>query len=341
MNVSFLKSQPSTANLSLWLDAAEGVTKDGTNAVSSWVDQSVNFYVFEQTVLSKMPFFTANSVNKLPAITFDGINDVLKSAIPVNQSSELTFFLVSKCTRPNLAWDKWKNTYSAVSWQESSWGGIHLNTSQEGCYPRFSTGVPFDPDITPLLGVDYNQPIPDFTVVKISFIHGWIKVDLNGVNKLDAKNVILGDSISNTTDSVFIGEGVPVTDTYFPGEIAELLMYKGNVDEQSMQQTENYLLKKYGFINGVNDQNYIKLFSIYPNPAKDELQIKNDELRTNNRNPLDIQIINLQGKVVLTCNLKEKTSNFFSLDISPLESGMYLIKYSNDHKIITEKFVKE
>lgn len=72
--------------------------------------------------------------------------------------------------------------------------------------------------------------------------------------------------------------------------------------------------------------------SIYPNPAKDQLYIRND---LNYRN---LVITDISGKVVL----KKSISNGFNIiGIAPLQAGNYFIKLSDGAKTETLKFVKE
>ena len=69
--------------------------------------------------------------------------------------------------------------------------------------------------------------------------------------------------------------------------------------------------------------------TIYPNPAQDRLFVKGDDL-------LGIEICDLLGRTVLT--LSEIGSN---IDVSSLESGVYLIRITSENGISTQKFVKQ
>lgn len=63
---------------------------------------------------------------------------------------------------------------------------------------------------------------------------------------------------------------------------------------------------------------YSKIFSIYPNPAGDQIFIKNDYSES-----FKVQITDLKGKIVMNSEL-EKT-NIQSINLSTLETGMYLL----------------
>ncbi|MEQ9117616.1 choice-of-anchor tandem repeat GloVer-containing protein [Fulvivirga sp.] len=69
-------------------------------------------------------------------------------------------------------------------------------------------------------------------------------------------------------------------------------------------------------------------FSIYPNPAKNQLQIESLKSFT-------AEILNQAGQTVL-----EETSNNV-IDVSILKSGLYTLKLKHDNKVETVRFIKE
>jgi len=75
-------------------------------------------------------------------------------------------------------------------------------------------------------------------------------------------------------------------------------------------------------------------FRIYPNPASNELII--DGL---NFNKMKFEIYNLIGQKINN-GILEKT-NSQKIDISNLQSGVYLLKISNEEKVKTYKFIKK
>lgn len=80
---------------------------------------------------------------------------------------------------------------------------------------------------------------------------------------------------------------------------------------------------------GVNEITNAKLdWILFPNPAQNEISLKNDELFSS------IEIINMNGKVIL--ETKEKT-----IDISDFQSGIYVAKIlSQNGTMSVRKFVK-
>ena len=74
------------------------------------------------------------------------------------------------------------------------------------------------------------------------------------------------------------------------------------------------------------------VFTIYPNPAKNKLFLSSENIETINK----VTIYNQLGQEVLN---KNKITS--SIDISMLESGMYIIELYSDIVIIREKFIVE
>ena len=80
-------------------------------------------------------------------------------------------------------------------------------------------------------------------------------------------------------------------------------------------------------INDIDEQNIIKL---YPNPAKDQLNIEtNYELNK-------VQIIDITGKMLV-----QEQNNFSTINISDLHKGVYFIKLYVNNNTIVKKFIKE
>jgi len=87
--------------------------------------------------------------------------------------------------------------------------------------------------------------------------------------------------------------------------------------------------------------------SIYPNPAKDELRIKSEELRINN-----VEICDVAGRVVVASLTVAQMQNAqraeassaptgtATLNVSALPQGIYLLKIYTDRGILVERFVK-
>jgi len=73
-------------------------------------------------------------------------------------------------------------------------------------------------------------------------------------------------------------------------------------------------------------------FHVYPNPAKDKLQVSGI------KNQASIQIYNLLGKQVINLN---NISDNQAFDVSSLSSGVYIIKVKLEDNTLTRKIIKE
>tara|TARA_R110000823_G_scaffold315705_1_gene451091 strand:- start:124152 stop:124670 length:519 start_codon:yes stop_codon:yes gene_type:complete len=79
-----------------------------------------------------------------------------------------------------------------------------------------------------------------------------------------------------------------------------------------------------------------KVLSIYPNPVKDKLIIKNTKFETSQ---LSLSTYTIQGKAVVSKNIQFE--NETSIDVSDLSSGMYFISIEDKNgKTSTQKFMK-
>ncbi len=80
--------------------------------------------------------------------------------------------------------------------------------------------------------------------------------------------------------------------------------------------------------------------NVYPNPVDGQLYVNIDS-RTNG--PVTVDVMNLLGKKAMDTELRniELGSNEFSLDLSGLNNGVYLIRIGNRGEFITQKIVVE
>jgi len=80
----------------------------------------------------------------------------------------------------------------------------------------------------------------------------------------------------------------------------------------------------------------INNFSIYPNPARNSVQIKLSEAQSNNL----IRITDISGKQILIKKSNQSETNF-SLDVSSLKKGLYFISVDNSNGKQTQKLMVE
>ena len=84
-------------------------------------------------------------------------------------------------------------------------------------------------------------------------------------------------------------------------------------------------------ITNINEISYTQNIKIYPNPATNFVNIKNAENAT-------IEIYNLQGKLIST---KQTVSNIERIDLSYLQTGVYIVRVAKNNKINNFKIIKK
>ena len=73
-------------------------------------------------------------------------------------------------------------------------------------------------------------------------------------------------------------------------------------------------------------------FEIYPNPATNALYVK-----TNGGNEIKISILSTDGKVIKSNRYENEN---IEIDISDLNTGIYILRFENQDNLISKKFVK-
>lgn len=87
--------------------------------------------------------------------------------------------------------------------------------------------------------------------------------------------------------------------------------------------------------NEVDEINLRDNISIYPNPARDVLNIVFNEIITE---PTPVEIYDTFGRMIL---FEKINKNNNSIDISAFSRGMYLLKVKNNTNEFFKKFIKE
>jgi hypothetical protein len=227
-----------TDSLKLWLKADVGIKG---NDVSGWEDQSGNKANAEQATAKSQPILEKDSVNGMPAVVFDGVDDFMTFTLPINGLTGATIILVSAATNDiTLAFPYCQN--AAIFWNETaSWGTAHLTPLQSTVWFRFGTGQ------TQTLPVkyDYKTPIGDEFTIATAMMEGETDyLYVNGQLVLTNKKPQGQKTIANQRDVGNLGRGYD-DNTYFPGKIAEVLVYARTLTESDRKQIEQYLSNKY------------------------------------------------------------------------------------------------
>jgi surface protein len=131
-------------------------------------------------------------------------------------------------------------------------------------------------------------------------------------------NILNGWSQQNVQHNVSLGaQGIK----YCNGEDAR----------QSLIDNHNWIISDDGLdcsTAGVDDQKQLDI-SIYPNPTNDKLFIQG--LSSSSK----VSIYNVLGKLVLSQTISKE------IDVNNLQSGIYIIKITDEQKEIVRKFIKD
>jgi len=159
-----------------------------------------------------------------------------------------------------------------------------------------------------------------------------------------------GASYVNTSGTVSAGNGTSYSSPLLAGGVAclwQALPGKTNAEiiqyvkeSSSIYATPNYELG-YGIPNlelarslSVNELELNENISIYPNPATDKIKVDLPK----NMNKVSVMVFNVLGKRTITQEVNE-TDNI--INISHLNSGVYLLKFTNGSISQTLKLVKD
>jgi hypothetical protein len=244
-----------TTGLVAWFMADVGVTKDGSNRVSNWADQSGNSRDAVQATAANKPLWMPGMVNGKPVLRFEGGDgsreDFLTFATyDPDGLGGMTIYLVSSCSKDIDVATPYVQR-AAIFWDETdSWGTLHLTPLQKYVYLRFGTGVPSPPQTLP---VKYTHPTSigeEFRVYtsKMDGVDDFLYV--NGIQVLSNAKPTGQDTIGDCENFGNIGRGWDDPSggepyTYFPGDIAEVLVYDSAHSDADRETVEGYLTRKY------------------------------------------------------------------------------------------------
>lgn len=137
--------------------------------------------------------------------------------------------------------------------------------------------------------------------VNANAAHGFVSYEIK-----PEKNLIVNDKIKNTAHILF-DYNLPISTNTTTTQI------------QLVSSTINKSLQD-------------KIF-IYPNPAKEQLNVELKNILLNNAN---IKIADVSGNIILSQKI---TAYSIALDVQALASGTYFLIFENNHQIQTSKFI--
>lgn len=223
-----------------WLRADTGVMlpDEPFPNVSGWTDQSGHNASAMQSVSSREPMFIPqDGPNCQPAIRFNGTN-FFTFELPIDGWKTMTVFLVGRANS-DVADGTYHSQHAALFWVENAyWGNTYVSPFQTHLAYRFgTTQVGNDPEV-----VRKGTIGGDFTLTTAVHDGSTDALFVNG-RLLDVqKNREV--SLAGMTGQGFIGQGYQ--NTFFTGDISEILVYNRVLNLDEFEKVSLYLMAKYG-----------------------------------------------------------------------------------------------
>ncbi|MEI7452061.1 MAG: prepilin-type N-terminal cleavage/methylation domain-containing protein [Candidatus Falkowbacteria bacterium] len=206
----------------LWFMADAGVTKDGSNKVSVWSDQSANGYYAQP---GNQPLFVSNAKNGKPVIRFDGTNYLLlNSSIPA--ASGYTFFYV-------------------VSTGAAKTGSETIFSAAQSGHIRWANSC--GSDIAGWAGTDSSLVLGNpFINTNTYYSLSYTKDSAAWTIRSNGSVIRSVSDTSMPTSNVQMTIGSEAGGGYtMAGDIAEIIVYGSALSDSDRQLVESYLNTKY------------------------------------------------------------------------------------------------
>ncbi len=231
-----------TIGLAAWFKADAGTAIEG-GKIAQWQDQSGHARHALQLNPAARPTLAAGAVGGKPAVRFDGAANSLSFECPANAQQAMTIFMVAAASK-NQRGNELGN-YAALQWPEfGPWGNVFLGPQQTCVAWRFGSGEFGNVN---LWERPNGQP-QGWTVTAVR--KEGAKEDLFVQGQLVASNPKPRYlSTAHTLDTATIGAGNDGRGNafkFFPGDIAEILVYTRALPEAERDAIERYLRGKYG-----------------------------------------------------------------------------------------------
>lgn len=218
---------PATNGLALWL------TAEGLNPlVSFWPDKSGHGHDALQSTASFQPKLQGKRVH------FDGVDDFMTFNLPINGLTNMTLVLVSANSVPQTAGDT-QAERAALFWNETfNWGCVYLSPWQTSVALRFGTK-----QVGSRILFKRNASIGNALTRTIAIHKGNMdSLWTNGTLNWEQSGKL--PTIAACRDTGNLGRGFD-DNTFFAGDIAELLVYTRALSDEERMALDKYLETKY------------------------------------------------------------------------------------------------
>ena len=218
-----------TSSLIYWIDANNGVT--GTSPISAWSDLSGNGVT---NTVSGNPVLTTGSLNGLSVVTFDGTGDRIETNLDISESTHPELSIISVYVPASTAdagsvWGESNGDYDRALTSANGVGGCNYAvTDGATCNDHISL---FPNSASVITSVIFDEDAASGTEV---YTNGNSVLTFTSNHSADApsNNMQIGD--------VGLDDFIPYT-----GDIAEVMVFSGLLNDARRIIIENYLHAKY------------------------------------------------------------------------------------------------
>ncbi|MGI6719242.1 MAG: C10 family peptidase [Bacteroidales bacterium] len=160
-------------------------------------------------------------------------------------------------------------------------------------------------------------------------LDGDIAIKFNYLDTYDEKDFVSIYDIKNDKLHTFFGNETPENELIFSNEGVFITFETDKMNSIG----KGFSLNFYPTI-GINDYNTIN-FDIYPNPAKDIINVISDNIY----NHIKVEVLDIAGNILYTSNYKHKETLNTPINISHYSDGIYFVRITTDSGIFTKKII--
>jgi len=238
------KTRPVTSSLPtglpkgmlLWLANDAGVITTASGTVSVWKDQSGNGCDASQPSPTNQPTIESAN-NQQNALHFNGVSTFMTiPSVPIAGLTGMSVFMVSSNSldQPGAGYGK----YALLSWPEvTAWGYTFFSTYQTSSHFRFGTTQ---------AGNESALSMP-MSLTNTFGLSEWVHSSNSDLMWFNGQGgVYLTGKLATLAgmgNQVMIGMGSG--NTFYPGDLSEVIVYNRYLSTAERQTVENYLMTKY------------------------------------------------------------------------------------------------
>jgi Ca-activated chloride channel family protein len=219
--------------LAFWLRADAGVETDVGGRVLRWLDQSPNQLVAVPGSEAAAPRLLAGQIGGQPALSFDGVQDVIAVPADINPEVNPEITLIAVFRAGAIAEGEMRKLYGHDDFGFDRAAGTDWRsaTSNYAIFAGEEIGVVSYFDLAP------NTPTITVDMFTPTRFRGFV----NGALALETP-VANGAGF----DTLYIGNLNATFAEYWLGDIAEVILYNRLLEDEERHAVEAYLAQKYG-----------------------------------------------------------------------------------------------